>query len=620
MLGPLKASRIAIGDIESNSLSGSAGLRRGKGLVISNNEIHNEITVENIIVEGEYTPGWDVELYQDNILLGIQTIGDDGRYEFNDITSFSGRNTFTLKFYGPGGREYSEERVINVGALNSEQLFNYKLAIQDSRPVFFDEIKPDTLPFNTRSASVNTAIKLADFFRVTMNYQHVQEELVERQTTNFGFLLSSDKLFFQASASKDDLGSISSNYGFSADSSYLNLDFSFAKNDINDIYPGEGAKNYNTKVSSNLLGVPIGLVSKKTVTDALEKNIHTFAVSGSLLRTAWALRHNYLSDENLTTHETSRIGNGTITFARSSSFGSYRVAGLYETKPNQEFQSMFAGASVVLADYSQLNISTTYDRQLKFRTYSIGIGWRLPLVQISPSITYNNLGNFSGLIRFAVSLNKQDTGKGIEFKPTRTSAANSGNIRLRMFEDLNRDGKLSKDEPLLKGGKAIALQANRRGQTDDNGNLWLENVRAWIPTDIEYDIGSITSAEVKYAGKPFSTIVHPGSTTAINLPFLRVGEIEGSAFFLHPDKSKTVAANKILRLIDQNGEVADKQRSSYDGYFLFQGVLPGKYSIQIDGSNYVQPPAYINITEEGNVVSGVELVLQPESLTPPTLF
>lgn len=614
MLGIMKASRVSIGDIETISLADAPTPRGGKGIVISNNEFFNEINVETIIIEGNHPPGWDVELYSNNALLGITTIGEDGRYVFSDIASFSGRNDFTLRFYGPGGREEIEERTINVGPINDGSRFTYKVSLQDSEQVFSSELNKDNELFNTKIATIKSTIALSQYLALSLNYQHQQEEDNDLQFSNIGLSSNLGPINFAINGTKNDEGVITARYGLSSQFRSLRLKLEATNTDTNHKLSDDGPKSYRINIGSSLLGLPIAINATKKENGSDEQFIYTAGLAGTSQGVVWGMTNNYTKDISDTGIE--RLAAGSLTVGKSSRFGSFRAAGFYQIRPQAEVTAATLGTSLLLGRNSTLNIGTTFDRLRDRKSYNLGISWILPYAQITPSVSYNNDGNFSGFIRMTTAVSKRNTGNKLHLKPQRTSTSNTGNIRLRLFEDLNQDGHLSSNEPLLQGGKVKALQARRRGTTDAEGNIWLDNIPAWIPTDIEYQEGSISSAEVQYSGKPFSALVHPGSTTAINLPFLRVGEIDGFVQFDHANHGKSAAENKIVKLIDAKGNVVQRQRTSYDGFFLFQKVRPGTYSLTVDGAQFITTPKKVIILREGNIVSGQQLVIAAEEIKP----
>jgi hypothetical protein len=70
----------------------------------------------------------------------------------------------------------------------------------------------------------------------------------------------------------------------------------------------------------------------------------------------------------------------------------------------------------------------------------------------------------------------------------------------------------------------------------------------------------------------------PGVAQIVELPLVSAGEINGT---LQRDDGKTLSGVDI-ELIDKNGLMLKVTRSEYDGYFLFEGVPYGHYSLRVN--------------------------------------
>lgn len=71
----------------------------------------------NWSIEDSLTEGWEVEIFQNEALIG-RARSEAGRYRFDNIILNPGMNKLILKFYGPQGQTREETRIIN---LDSEQ-------------------------------------------------------------------------------------------------------------------------------------------------------------------------------------------------------------------------------------------------------------------------------------------------------------------------------------------------------------------------------------------------------------------------------------------------------------------------------------------------------------------
>ena len=135
MLGPLGATQIAIGDVETQSsqLTGQSAV--GRGAFISNQPLGRQSRFSSTTIRGTMPSGWDAELYRNGQLIASQVETDDGRYEFLDIDLYYGQNDLEVVLYGPQGQIRRERFDQPVGTNNVEPGKTYYWAgiLQDDR-------------------------------------------------------------------------------------------------------------------------------------------------------------------------------------------------------------------------------------------------------------------------------------------------------------------------------------------------------------------------------------------------------------------------------------------------------------------------------------------------------
>ena len=70
---------------------------------------------DRTVIEGNSLPGYEAELYRNNVLLDFQVVGDDGRFSFTDVPLQIGRNEIVVVQYGPQGQRREETFSFFVG-------------------------------------------------------------------------------------------------------------------------------------------------------------------------------------------------------------------------------------------------------------------------------------------------------------------------------------------------------------------------------------------------------------------------------------------------------------------------------------------------------------------------
>lgn len=144
MLGPLRAREINAGDVFSPALSMGARSVAGRGVTFSTAPLEQTSVFNRIDLRGDLPPGYDVELYVNDVLRNTTNQSINGRYEFLDIPLSPGINVVRIVTYGPRGERLEEVQVVNVGAA---------LLRRGEAQMAFGLIEQDTPLFRPRRSS-----------------------------------------------------------------------------------------------------------------------------------------------------------------------------------------------------------------------------------------------------------------------------------------------------------------------------------------------------------------------------------------------------------------------------------------------------------------------------------
>ena len=115
LLGPLKATQFAIGDVSTLPTSLGVQSTVGRGAFLTNRPIGRPDSFDRTTFRGELPDGWDAELYRNDQLIGYTQSRGDGRYEFVEVPLQYGQNRFEIVLYGPQGQIRRDVRMIPVG-------------------------------------------------------------------------------------------------------------------------------------------------------------------------------------------------------------------------------------------------------------------------------------------------------------------------------------------------------------------------------------------------------------------------------------------------------------------------------------------------------------------------
>lgn len=138
LLGPLHARIVDLGDTTSPTLAlGPHGVA-GRGVYVSTVPLDQTNVFNRLDFRGELPPGYDAELYVNDVLRGSTNQSVNGRYEFLGVPLTPGVNVVRIVTYGPRGERAEEVRVINVGGglLHKGEATLEFGAVQQDEPLF----------------------------------------------------------------------------------------------------------------------------------------------------------------------------------------------------------------------------------------------------------------------------------------------------------------------------------------------------------------------------------------------------------------------------------------------------------------------------------------------------
>ena len=204
---------------------------------------------------------------------------------------------------------------------------------------------------------------------------------------------------------------------------------------------------------------------------------------------------------------------------------------------------------------------------------------------------------------------------------TRPGPANDGRALARVYLDRNANDRFDAEDQPIPGASFLGNARWKATKTDADGQAFLQGVPANRLHDVRIDPASIVDPYWILAVSGYSVVTHPGGRVELDFPVRLVGEIDGMVY-LDRDGELWPRPNVKLELVDSHDAVVQTIRSSFDGYFLFEGVFPGHYRIRV-AENAIRDPGIaadelaLELPADGEVVSGLELVLRTRGTVQP---
>src|SRR3954467_9941145 len=164
LLGPLKATHFAIGDVEGFDSGLTGSVAAGRGAVVTNRPLAARAAFDRTRFEGDLPSGWEAEIYRNGELLGFAKSTGSQRYAFDDVQLLYGENRIEIILYGPQGQTRTRQEVINVGQDNvpAGKTWYWAGFNQPGRDVLTIEKPPDGVVLPKAQATVSVEHGITD--------------------------------------------------------------------------------------------------------------------------------------------------------------------------------------------------------------------------------------------------------------------------------------------------------------------------------------------------------------------------------------------------------------------------------------------------------------------------
>jgi hypothetical protein len=181
-----------------------------------------------------------------------------------------------------------------------------------------------------------------------------------------------------------------------------------------------------------------------------------------------------------------------------------------------------------------------------------------------------------GSVAFGVNLNfSLDPRHGIAV--TRRPLAQAGEVHALVYRDLNDDGLREPGEPLEKGAMVTTGAQQAEQPTDSKGSVVVGGLIPFQPIAVGVDVTSLADPMLVPKKALQVVVPRPGIPMDVEIGLVGGGDVEGALV-----KSGGVGFEGVdLELVDAGGKVVARTRTDYDGFFLFERVAYGSYTVRV---------------------------------------
>jgi len=252
----------------------------------------------------------------------------------------------------------------------------------------------------------------------------------------------------------------------------------------------------------------------------------------------------------------------------------------------------------------------------RLATYTAGLNTHLDKIALGLNMDYTHHGGVTAKFTASTSFGRNPrTG---DFFVSGRQVAKQGGMAAKVFLDNNDNGIFDEDvdEPL----ENVRLTTNgsvSKTQSDKDGNILVTGIQAYRNVDLALEKRSLE--DPAWLANPAGVRIYPrpGVIDTIDFPIIVSGEID-STVFRKKGKWASEVSDAVLQLLNEKGDVVRETKSAFDGFYLFDYVRPGKYTLRVSPDqlarlNIPQPPdQQIEIKSDGTILNGRDFVLSAE--------
>lgn len=558
---------------------------------------------------GSYTlsnytePGWTVELYVNNILVGYEKADASGFYSF-EVPVIYGSTNVRLKFYGPWGEEQMQEQSINVPySFVPKNKLEYK--------VTGGIVEDDSLSRYTRS-EVNYG--LSRHMTIGGGVEYLSSVSSGNIMPFLNTTLSlGGKLLFTANYTHNVMAKATLNYQFLS-GIRLNLEYTKFK---------EG----QTAIIYNYLEV-----RKLAITKAFR--LKKFSLFSRISIQQFVLpTTKYTSAEFMLSGSYSGVSANITTYGIFSGLPkafiysnlSLRFEFLDWITLNPQMQYDFSNKKVISVKlgaekrvFNSGYLTFSYENLIKSNSSYVQLGFRfdLPYAKTNMSVISGKNTSFTE----SVSGSLQIANNGRYIKATNRSGVGMGGVAILPFLDLNNNGVFDKSEPKVYG-LDVKISKGQVEYVKKDTTIVITQLEPYTNYFIELGLTFIDNIAWRIDKKSIDIEIIANQIRLIEVPVTVVGEATGMVYLKTGNTTRGLG-RILMNFYNEQGKKVAQTLTESDGYFSYMGLKPGSYIVKVDEEQLkklklMAIPIGITITIlsdiDGDIVDDIEFTLEKKN-------
>jgi len=591
-------TRIKVGNLSVQSKS--TILYPTLGLQITNTPNSLRKSFGTYVLSDYTQPNWNVELYVNDVLIGFTKADTNGFFSF-DVPIVYGQTETSLRFYGPNGEEeISRKRFVTPFTRIPQNEFEYTLSFgvienHDNSP--FTNIK--TNYGLTKNITIGAALE----YNKSLEYN--------KTIPSFSFAVQPFSQLLLA-------GNYSHNLMLNGLVNYttvnnIRFEFDYTKYDEN-----QDAIIYNyLQTMKGSVSVPLHI---KRFNGQVRFNFYgntyignSSNTNGELLIMGAIKQFNF----NLTTHSSHYSYGQRMLY--STLFSNIHLPRNFNLIPSIRYQYDDSGLLYTKVDmrkriFKNGEVNLVYEHQfVSDKDYvTLGLRYDFNIMAVNSSSNWSQNGS-SYSQSASGSLIFQPNAGFVDFN--NRSSIGTAEIKLIPFLDVNNNGKMDSDEPIVSD---VDIKFGRGKKViTKNGSVIFSGLEPYVENNIELNGNKLSNIAWQIENKNISIMLNPNQLRSIYIPIVVVGEIGGIVNKSENGVTKYLNGIKV-NIFDRNHRLVASILSEQDGYFSYLGLKDGNYTVEMDTdqlaslnftANQTVIPLEIKNGTNGTLIDNLEFIL-----------
>lgn len=612
LLGVARATEYALGYISEPRLKNlTIPGKQEPGALVSSFALSRQDEYDRQRFRGDLLPGWEVELYQNDRLIGYQSVAVDGQYDFADIPLLYGKNYFRLVFYGPQGQVREQEEFFEVGqSLTKKGEHFYRALVSDNeRGGNRATAQYDVGLSNQISASfIGASIPLDVNTTTVEQHNYIQAGLRSFWESFFITLDLIDDIDGGEALDFDiqtGIGDTSIKFNHTILNHFFSEEYKLTQQEFKD----KTEFRIDTSIPPSFIPrIPFSL---ELIMSDFESGNDRNEINNLI-----SLQTYGLSLSNLLKYvQNSDIQNiFTGTLGISSNYKSYGLRGTlnYEFQPESEITNVdFTLRPPLYKDY-QFTYGLNHSLRADLTELSASASKSVGSFNLSAGLRYNTDSILSLDARFSIGLGREP--RENRWVPHALAIAGRGSVSARVFLDNNEDGIFNEGDEAIENVGFTVNNGYQQVRTNESGIAFMTGLLEYVPVNLAIAIATLEDPLWTPALEGMRIVPRPGQAMQLDFPIFTSGEIDGTVYLTR--NGRTVPAGRVtVEIVDDRNRVIETTTTEYDGFYVISKIPLGKYRIRVSRQQMRElnlradeEPGF-EITADNQFESGIDFTL-----------